>query len=112
MASKHTPEPWYVEMTWNEYLPTKYDPGIPYAGGDRPDIFFQVGNYDTPACSKEDAERIVLCVNACKDIEDPRRAIEDSVQAVKDILDEYEPEPGSLLEFKCKFILKTLGVDE
>jgi hypothetical protein len=82
VASKHTPEPWYVVPTWDAFLPSKYDPAERYDGPDREDIFFQVGNYDIPACSKEDAERIVECVNACDGIEDPEKAL----SKVRDIL--------------------------
>jgi hypothetical protein len=67
--TKHTPEPWCFRETWDDNI-------IPVdLSGDWDSIFFQVGNYDTPACSRANGERIVSCVNACAGMEDPEAEI-------------------------------------
>jgi len=66
--SNHTPEPWQLKDSWEGVIPVDRT-------GEYDTIFYQVGNYDTPACSKEDGERIVACVNACVGMEDPEKEI-------------------------------------
>ena len=94
MKSKHTPTPWKIVPIWEAFI---------VEGKKKEKLFFQVGNYDVPACSKTNAAFIVQACNSHEEL------LEASKRALKEILELTDAQPVYRPNYLIQAIAKAEG---
>lgn len=71
----YTPEPWAYKFKGTDKEKNLLNFSLEERAGEERKVLVACGCCDGITCSREDAERIVACVNACAGIDDPEKRI-------------------------------------